>query len=161
MASRKKLLCSTRPSKPQCLGRSRLLYGLCRMCSFRFALPYALCAMLVFGMLGCQATLSGLRPPLVDEGEIYLYLQPYPQEAERLRFSIEGISAVGADGREFPFEISLREIKASSVRRQRLLASGRVPPGSYVGLSVKVKKAILKVGRRRCRPSRPRGTGAN
>ena len=70
-----------------------------------------------------------LRPPLEDEGEIYLYLQPYPQEAERLRFSIEGISAVSADGREFPFEISLREIKASDVRRQRLLASGRVPAG--------------------------------
>ena len=144
MASRK-TLCSIRPSKPQCLGCSRLLYALCCMCSFRFAMPYALCAMLVFGMLGCQATLSGLRPPLEEEGEIYLYLQPYPQEAERLRFSIEGISAVSADGREYPFEISLREIKASSVRRQRLLASGRVPPGSYVGLSFKVKKAILKV----------------
>jgi len=108
-------------------------------------MPYALCAMLVFGMLGCQAAISSLRPPLEEEGEIYLYLQPYPQEAERLRFSFEGISAVSADGREYPFEISLREIKASDVRRQRLLASGRVPPGSYVGLSFKVKKAILKV----------------
>jgi YVTN family beta-propeller protein len=93
----------------------------------------------------CQATISRLRPPLEEEGEIYLYLQPYPQEAERLRFSMEGISAVSADGREFPVEISLREIKANDVRRQRLLASGRVPPGSYVGLLFKVKKAILKV----------------
>jgi YVTN family beta-propeller protein len=103
---------------------------------------YALCVFLV--LCGCQATLSRLRPPLEDEGEIYLYLQPYPQEAERLRFSIGGIFAVSADGREFPFEISLREIKASDVRRQRLLASGRVPPGSYIGLSFQVKKAILK-----------------
>jgi len=89
--------------------------------------------------------MSRLRPPLEEEGEIYLYLQPYPQEAERLRFSMEGISAVSADGREFPFEISLREIKASDVRRQRLFAYGRVPAGSYIGLSFKVKKAILKV----------------
>jgi YVTN family beta-propeller protein len=125
----KKTLCATRPSKPQCLGRSRLLYALC----------------LLLVLCGCQATFSRLRPPLEEEGEIYLYLQPYPQEAERLRFSIEGISAVSADGREFPFEISLREIKASEVRRQRLLASGRVPPGSYIGLSFKVRKAILKV----------------
>jgi hypothetical protein len=88
---------------------------------------------------------SRLRPPLEEEGEIYLYLQPYPQEAERLRFSIEGISAVSLDGREYPFEISLREIKASDARRQRLLAFGRVPAGSYTGLSFKVKKAILKV----------------
>jgi YVTN family beta-propeller protein len=101
--------------------------------------------MLVFGMLGCQAAISSFRPPLGEEGEIYLYLQPYPQEAERLRFSIEGISAVSADGREFPLEISLREIRAKDARRQRLLASGRVPPGSYIGLSFKVKKAILKV----------------
>ncbi len=96
-------------------------------------------------LLACQAAMSRLRPPLEEEGEIYLYLQPYPQEAERLRFSFEGISAVSADGREFPLEISVHEIKASEVRRQRLLASGRVPPGSYIGLSFKVKRAILKV----------------
>jgi len=108
-----------------------------------------LCAMLsalcIFVLSGCQATISQLKPALEEEGEIYLYLQPYPQEAERLRFSIEGISAVSADGREFPFEIFFREIKASDVRRQRLIAYGRVPAGSYIGLSVKVKKAILKV----------------
>ena len=103
---------------------------------------HALCLLLL--LCGCQAAISRLRPPLEEEGEIYLYLQPYPQEAERLRFSIEGISAVSLDGREFPFEISLREIKASDVRRQRLLAYGRVPPGSYTGLSFKVKKAVLR-----------------
>ena len=92
----------------------------------------------------CQATLSRLRPPLEEEGEVYLYIQPYPQEAERLRFSIEGMSAVSSDGREFPLEISLREIRPGDLRRQRLLASGRIPPGSYTGFSVKAKKAILK-----------------
>jgi YVTN family beta-propeller protein len=100
---------------------------------------------LFFFLCGCQTAMSQLKPPLGDEGEIYLYLQPYPQEAERLRFSIEGISVVSLDGREFPFEISLRDIKASDVRRQRLLASGRVPAGSYAGISFRVKKAVLKV----------------
>jgi YVTN family beta-propeller protein len=124
-----------------------VLYALCvfRFRAFVLAMRYALCAMLLFSIFGCQAAISRLRPPLEEEGEIYLYLQPYPQEAERLRFSIEGISAVSTDGREFPFEISFREIKASEVRKQRLLAQGRVPPGSYTGLSFKVKKAILKV----------------
>jgi YVTN family beta-propeller protein len=103
---------------------------------------HALCLFLV--LCGCQATLSRLRPPLEEEGEIYLYLQPYPQEAERLRFGIEGIFAVSAEGREFPFEISLRDVKASDLRRQRLLASGRLPPGSYTGFSFKVNKAFLK-----------------
>lgn len=121
-------LCATRPSKPQCPGRSRLLYALC----------------VLFILAGCQAAISRLKPPLEEEGEIYLYIQPYPQEAERLRLTLDGVSAVSGDGREFPLEMSLREIKASDVRRQRLLASGRVPPGSYIGFSFKVKKATLK-----------------
>ncbi len=123
------LLFATRPSKPPCLGRSRLLYALC----------------LLFFLWGCQATISQLKPALEEEGEVYLYTQPYPQEAERLRFIIEGISAVGIDGMEFPLEISLREIKASDTGRQRQIASGRLPPGSYIGFSFKIKKAILKV----------------
>jgi hypothetical protein len=126
----RKTLWSPWPSKPGYPGRSKLLHGLC--------------VLLLLSLFGCHAAISRLRPPLEEEGEIYLYLQPYPQDAERLRFSIEGISAVSADGSEYPFEISLRDIKAGDVRRQRLLASGRVPPGSYVGLSFKVNKATLK-----------------
>jgi YVTN family beta-propeller protein len=99
-------------------------------------------SLLILG--GCQASISRLRPPLEEEGEVYLYIQPYPQEAERLRFSIEGMSAVSGDGREFPLEVSLREMKPGDLRRQRLLASGRIPPGSYTGFSIKAKKAILK-----------------
>ena len=95
-------------------------------------------------LLACQAAISRLRPPLGEEGEVYLYIQPYPQEAERLRFSIEGMSAISSDGREFPLEISLREIRPGDLRRQRLLASGRIPPGLYTGFSIKAKKAILK-----------------
>jgi len=99
-------------------------------------------SLLILG--GCQASISRLRPPLEEEGEVYVYIHPYPQEAERLRFSIEGMSAVSGDGREFPLEVSLREIKPGDLRRQRRLASGRIPPGSYTGFSIKVKKAILK-----------------
>ena len=103
---------------------------------------YALC---VFSFFGCQASLSTLKPPLEEEGEIYLYLQPFPQEAERLRFTIENVYAVSGDGREIPLELRMREIKNSETRRQRLLAHGRLPPGTYVGISFKIKNAILKV----------------
>ncbi len=101
-------------------------------------------ALCILVLLGCQGTISRLRPPLEEEGEVYLYIQPYPQEAERLRFSIEGMSAVRGDGVEIPLEISLRDIKPGDLRRQRLLAYGRMPPGSYVGFSAKVKRATLK-----------------
>ncbi len=120
-----------------------MLYAFRKESRMKKSFIILLLSLLILG--GCQAATSRLRPPLEEEGEVYLYLQPYPQEAERLRFNIEGISAANADGREFPFEINLHEIKASDVRRQRLLAFGRIPPGSYVGLSFKVKKAILKV----------------
>lgn len=93
---------------------------------------------------GCQATFTHFLPPLEEEGEVYLYLEPFPQGAERLRFSIAAVFAVNSDGREFPLTTPLRELKTSDVQRQRLLASGRLPPGSYLGFSFKVNKAILK-----------------
>jgi YVTN family beta-propeller protein len=95
-------------------------------------------------LLGCQATLTKFLPPLEEEGEVYLYLEPFPQGAERLRFTIEAISAISADGRGFPLTVPLHELRASDVQRQKLLASGRLPPGSYAGFSFKVNKAILK-----------------
>ena len=94
--------------------------------------------------MGCQATLSKFLPPLEEEGEVYLYLEPFPQEAERLRFTIDAVFAVSSDGREFPLTGPLHELRASDVQRQKLLASGRLPPGSYTGFSFKINKAVLK-----------------
>jgi len=104
---------------------------------------YALCALSVLS--GCQAAISRLRPPLENEGEVYLYTEPYPQEAERLTFKIEAIFAVSGEGRELPLSLSLHEFNARDMKRQRLLASGQLPPGPYIGFSFKVNKAILKV----------------
>jgi len=160
-----KTRCSTRPSPPHphpCLPAGRLspLWERGRVCPVlntggRGAMPalrklavggrYALCAaVLVFGMLGCQATLGKFLPPLEEEGEVYLYLQSYPQEAGRLKFTIEGAFAISSDGREFPLETYLHEIKWSDVSRQRLLAYGRIPLGGYTGFSFKIRKATLK-----------------
>jgi YVTN family beta-propeller protein len=102
------------------------------------------CAMLFLGIVGCQAALTKFLPPLEEEGEVYLYMQSYPQEADRLRFTIDQVFAIGSGGKEFPLDVHLHEIKWSDVRRQRLIASGRVPPGSYTGFSFKIKKATLK-----------------
>ena len=126
--------------------RSLRFWGVvgCAMRQFRSAMPYALCSLLFWGILGCQATLTKFLPPLEEEGEVYLYLQSYPQEAERLRFTVEEAFAVSSDGREFALDTYLREIKSSDVRRQRLLAYGRIPLGAYTGFSFKIKKATLK-----------------
>jgi YVTN family beta-propeller protein len=114
------------------------------MSHLRCALRHALCGMLLFSMSGCGASFLQVKPVLENEGEVYLYLHPFSQEADRLRFNIEGISAVTEDGREFPLRVSMKDIKCRELRRQRLFASGSLPPGAYGGFSVKVRSALLK-----------------
>ncbi len=108
------------------------------LCAMRFAL----CLFLL--LLGCEAALTQLRPALEGEGEVYLFLEPLSQEAERLRFRVEEISVISGDGREYPLAVSLQDLSGPEVRRQRLLASGPLPQGTYVGFSYKVKNAIVK-----------------
>lgn len=85
------------------------------------------------------------KAPLIQEGELIVYLQALPQETNRLRFIIGGISALGNDGLEIPLSLSLSDIKgADHTGRQRLLASGVLPPGSYAGISVQVRKAFVQ-----------------
>ena len=105
-----------------------------------------LSSLLIVGMLlvGCEGIVLQLRPRLADEGVVYLYLQPFPQEAERLRFSIDGISAISSDGSEAPLSLSLHELKGSELRRQRLLATGFLSAGEYSGFLVRTKAALLR-----------------
>jgi YVTN family beta-propeller protein len=98
---------------------------------------------LVF-LAGCQTMLPQVKAPLEDEGEVILYVQPFPQEADRLRFTVDVISARRNDGAEFPLSIKLRDLKGSEITRQRLLGSVQLPPGPYLGFSLKVKDASLK-----------------
>ncbi len=97
-------------------------------------------------LAGCQAAAGRLRSlgPLENEGEVYLYLQPFPQGAERLSFSIESVSAASADGTIAPLELGLSSLSSAEVKGQRLLAWGRLAPGAYTGLLLKVKRAALE-----------------
>ena len=93
---------------------------------------------------GCQATLSQLRHRLDEEGEVYLYLQPFPQEAARLTVGIDTISALTSDGREVPLSVSVAELRGGDLKRQRLLAVGFLPSGEYAGFSFRIGRAFLK-----------------
>ena len=99
----------------------------------------------VFSLLvcGCAAVPSMIKPPLENEGEIFVYFRTFPREAEGLRFTAGSLFAVRSDGAEFPLSLSLGELNPGTMKRQRLLASGRVPPGQYVGLSSQINKAAL------------------
>ena len=102
-------------------------------------------------LAGCQQKLSILRPPLEDEGEVYIYLQPMPQEADKLRFTLEEVNAVKDDGTETPLTVHIGELKGSDIKGQRLFLSGRFDEGAppeAAGARVGSLAAMLEEGAR-------------
>jgi len=93
---------------------------------------------------GCQLKSAYLKPPLEEEGEVFLYVQPFPAEARPLRFHIGEVAALREDGAAFPLSLAVSEFTISSMSRQRLVASGVLPAGSYTGLLFRATKAFLK-----------------
>jgi len=92
----------------------------------------------------CASVPAHVKLPLVDEGEVYLYLQPFPQQADRLMFMLADVTAVKDNGQEFPLLLRLPILRGMDIKRQRLFCVGTLPPGSYIGFSFKVTKATLK-----------------
>ena len=104
----------------------------------------AAAVLLVLALSGCATATRSARPgPLEGEGEVWVYLQPLPRQAERLAFSLESVAAARAEGGEVPLGLAAAEHAGREPGRQRLLATGRLPPGSYTGLLVKFRKATL------------------
>ncbi len=95
-------------------------------------------------LAGCQARQGMLRPVLESEGGLYVYLAPLPQEAARLSYRIESLSARREDGALFPLAVRLRKVNLREAGRERFLAFGALPPGRYSGLSFRVRDAFLK-----------------
>lgn len=77
------------------------------------------------------------------DGAVYLYLQPFPPDAARLTLAIGTVSAITSAGIEHPLTLHLKALGPSDSARQRLLASGRLPFGSYAGFILTVKQASL------------------
>ena len=85
------------------------------------------------------------KEPLKDVGEVLLYLQPMSKEAGRFFFSIDEVSVVRDDDTTVPLSLSFNSIKGPAhVGVQKLLASARIPRGSYKGIRMKVTKARLE-----------------
>jgi YVTN family beta-propeller protein len=78
------------------------------------------------------------------EGGVQVYLQPLAAETARLTFSLDSLSAVSSTGAEYPLSLQLKTAGGAETRRQRLLATGRLPTGRYVGFLVRVGRAALK-----------------
>jgi hypothetical protein len=98
-------------------------------------------------LLTCACTLQStlVRPPAPVTGSFGLYLQPLPQEAHRLHFTISSLTAVREDGSEIPLATTMDRIAgADLVGIQKKLAAGVLPPGVYQGLALQVTDATLR-----------------
>jgi YVTN family beta-propeller protein len=98
----------------------------------------------VIFLAGCQTQLLSVKPPLEDEGELYLYTRQFPRESDRLTFTIESVAAVRDDGVEFPLTLAVHDIKEPEMNRQRFFGSCQLPPGNYRGLAFRVSHAVLR-----------------
>jgi YVTN family beta-propeller protein len=83
-------------------------------------------------------------PPLLEtEGAVFVYLDALPQEVEGLSFIVSELYAERADGGRIPLSILLPKVDPQTTGRERLFARGVLPPGSYAGLSVRIREAFL------------------
>lgn len=84
--------------------------------------------------------------PIAGEAELHVYVQPLPRDADPLTFTVESVSLRRVDGGEVPLQLETRQISGADPRAQRPLAWGRVPPGEYAGLDVKIGSAKVVRG---------------
>jgi len=93
---------------------------------------------------GCVQQRQAIKRPLTDgEGELFLYVEPFPQDAGRLKFTLTGVAAIRDDGVTVPLTPGYNDFTPQEQTRQRLFAQGVVPPGRYTGLAFTVKSASL------------------
>ncbi len=97
----------------------------------------------VFVLVGCKTIPVQVISPLEDEGEVLIYLQPFPSEAVSLRFTLSSMSVIREDGTEFPLMLSETDFSGKSASGQRLIASARLPEGRYTGILIGAGSAVL------------------
>ena len=92
---------------------------------------------------GCMQVRQAAKRPLGGDGELFLYCEPFSQDAGRLEFTVETVSAIREDGLAVPLTPQFKDFSLADMRRQRLCARGIVPEGRYKGIAIKVKSASL------------------
>lgn len=102
------------------------------------------CAVIAGGCASPQAR-TVYKEPLGDRGELYLYLQPLPQEMLPLRFIISDISVIPEEGSTL-LPVLTGEVTVSgkdAMGIQLRLAASALPPDRYRGVSLTIEKAVI------------------
>jgi len=93
---------------------------------------------------GCTQIRQVAKPLLgPSQGELYLYCDPLPQDADKLRFVIDEVAAIRDDGLSVPLTQEFKELAPAELRRQRFFAQGIIPSGRYIGLAFTLKSATM------------------
>ncbi len=104
----------------------------------------------------CAVAPVRTRPALEEEGEVFVYVEPFPAEASRLSLRLSDLSAVREDGSAIPLTVELPTLTGKGVRRQRLLAFGPVPPGRYTAVAMTFAPASAEEDRKGPSPAASR-----
>lgn len=101
-------------------------------------------ALLLGALVGCATTPSGATTtaPRSDEGELFVYVEPLVRDERDVSVTVSEVLAVSDDGLVVPLEVR-SPLTAPARDRQRLVASGPVAAGRYVGLAVRVTRATV------------------
>lgn len=109
------------------------------------------CALLVLPALAMAACAAArgpeTRPALENEGALFVYLEPLPQDAAGLSFAVRSVSAIRDDGAGMPLVVQLRDVGMRSAGRERLLAWGALSPGAYAAVALELASASLRGAR--------------
>ena len=90
---------------------------------------------LLIALTACIGPGPAEKPPLETEGEVVVYLEPLPQSARHLRFDFDFVTALGPGGASFPLSLYQKIVSGKDLLdRQKRLAAGPLPPGTYSGL---------------------------
>ncbi len=89
----------------------------------------------VLAVLGCAAgQRAALRAPLDSESEVRIELR---RPAPGLKLDVDTVDVLTSDGVGIPLELRQSRV-GSDQRGERLLASGRIPPGHYSGFTIRL-----------------------
>lgn len=93
----------------------------------------------------CAVELATEPVPSLASGSFTIFLQPLPQEARLLTFSIDTLSVKTEEGAEIPVGLSENIFPAESLYGvQKRLVAADIPPGKYQGIVIRIKSATLR-----------------
>lgn len=115
------------------------LLGFCEMAS------WLLMIFLVMALTSCALPQGQELAPIPATGAFTLFLQPLPQEAQPLTFTISSMSARRSDGTKVLLPLSRHLFAGAELAgRQKRLATTILPPGRYEGLHMEISNATRR-----------------